>query len=198
MRIKKHHLFDKELSYIKDDNKRKFCELCLDGLPEYFWSIPASSTGKYHPSYTIGEGGLARHVQGAMRIAIELFRCESCFNLTEEDKDDILIALSLHDGLKSGSEEDYAKSKYTKHNHPILSAKYVQEVWKNNQDLITKEDTIKIAKLIGSHMGQWNTNKYSSIVLPTPSTSTEKFVHLVDYLASRKCLELNFESGLSY
>lgn len=198
MNIKKHYLLDKELSYIKDENKRKFCELCLDGLPDYFWEVPASSTGKYHPNYSLGVEGLKRHVQGAMRIAIELFRCGACFNFTEDDMDDILIAIALHDGFKSGTQEEYMKNKYTKHSHPILSAKYVQEMYEKHPDLISKEDTIKISKLIASHMGKWNVSNFSDVVLPIPSTSAEKFVHLVDFLGSRKCLEVDFNAGISY
>ena len=198
MNIKKHYLLDKELSYIKDKNKKKFCELCLDGLPEYFWEVPASSTGKYHPNYSLGVEGLKRHVQGAMRIAIELFRCEACFNLTEDDMDNILIAIALHDGFKSGTQEEYMKNKYTKHEHPLLSAKYVQEMYTKHQDLISKEDAIEISKLIASHMGKWNVSNFSDVVLPIPSTSAEKFVHLVDFLGSRKCLEVDFNAGISY
>ena len=198
MKIKKHYLLDKELSYIKDENKKKFCELCLDGLPEYFWEVPASSTGKYHPTYSLGIEGLKRHVQGAMRIAIELFRCEACFNLTEDDMDNILIAIALHDGFKSGTQEEYMKNKYTKHEHPLLSAKYVQEMYTKHQDLISKEDAIEISKLIASHMGKWNVSNFSDVVLPIPSTSTEKFVYLVDCLGSRKCLEVEFNAGISY
>ena len=198
MKIKKHYLLYKELSYIKDKNKKKFCELCLDGLPEYFWEVPASSTGKYHPNYSLGVEGLKRHVQGAMRIAIELFRCEACFNLTEDDMDNILIAIALHDGFKSGTQEEYMKNKYTKHEHPLLSAKYVQEMYTKHQDLISKEDAIEISKLIASHMGKWNVSNFSDVVLPIPSTSAEKFVHLVDFLGSRKCLEVDFNAGISY
>ena len=198
MKIKKHYLLDKELGYIKNNGKRKFCELCLDGLPDYFWEVPASSTGKYHPNYSLGVEGLKRHVQGAMRIAIELFRCEACFNLTEDDMDNILIAIALHDGFKSGTQEEYMKNKYTKHTHPILSAKYVQEMYEKHPDLISKEDAIKISKLIASHMGQWNVSNFSDVVLPIPSTSAEKFVHLVDFLGSRKCLEVDFNAGISY
>lgn len=35
-------------------------------------------------------------------------------------------------------------------------------------------------------MGQWNVNLYSKTILPKPKTATQKFVHLCDYLASRK------------
>ena len=66
------------------------------------------------------------------------------------------------------------------------------------EDLISKEDAIEISKLIASHMGKWNVSNFSDVVLPIPSTSTEKFVHLVDFLGSRKCLEVDFNAGISY
>lgn len=199
MNVNKHHLFDKELGYVKDENIRNIGIKTLDILPKYIFEVGASSTGRYHPSYSLGDGGLKRHMQGAMRIAIELFRCEACYNFGQYEKDCILIALCLHDGLKSGTQEDYEKSKYTKFEHPLLMAKFIMKNFKEGLYEDIKEDTVKlICKLISVHMGSFNTNQRSRIILPTPINEMEKFVHLVDYLASRKCLELNFETGLSY
>jgi uncharacterized protein YbgA (DUF1722 family) len=43
-------------------------------------------------------------------------------------------------------------------------------------------------------MGQWIYDyKTGEKVLDAPQTKLEKFVHLCDYLASRKCLEMNFD-----
>ena len=42
---------------------------------------------------------------------------------TDRDKDLIIIALVLHDGLKSGVE----KNKYTKFDHPLLVSKFIME-----------------------------------------------------------------------
>ena len=50
-----------ELNYIKDENFRNNIEKILNSLPEYFWKVAASSTGKYHPEFSLGEGGLVRH-----------------------------------------------------------------------------------------------------------------------------------------
>ena len=64
--------FEKELSYFKIDKVRKACIATLKLLPEYFFEVPASSTGKYHPEYALGDGGLLRHSKAAMRIGYEL------------------------------------------------------------------------------------------------------------------------------
>ena len=50
-----------------------------------------------------------------------------------------------------------------------------------------------MAETVSSHMGQWNTNKRNSIVLPKPTTEAQQLVHLFDYFASRKTCELHFE-----
>ena len=99
----KHTEFSIELSYIKDDRIRKSCETILDMLPDYFYEIPASSTGKYHPSFSLGKGGLVRHVKVATRIANDLFEDPSFKSkYTRNEKDVMLMTLILHDSLKSG------------------------------------------------------------------------------------------------
>ena len=69
-------IFATELSYIMDDTLRTFISQCLDGLPNYFRHIGASTSGKYHPAYTLGEGGLVRHTKAAVGIAKELIRAD--------------------------------------------------------------------------------------------------------------------------
>ena len=44
-------------------------------------------------------------------------------------------------------------------------------------------------------MGKFNTNNYSDIVLPIPNTVTEKFVHMCDFLASRKQIHFEFDEN---
>jgi hypothetical protein len=46
---------------------------------------------------------------------------------------------------------------------------------------------------IKAHMSQWNTNSHSDVILPLPQTSFQKMICVFDYLASRKCLEMNFD-----
>ena len=65
--------FEQELNYIKDENIRKSLEIMINYIPDYFFHIAASSTGKYHPQYALGDGGLIRHTKAAVRMAIELF-----------------------------------------------------------------------------------------------------------------------------
>ena len=187
--MNKEQIFAKELSYIKDDKIRKSAGVMISLLPDYFFKIAASSTGKYHPSYSLGNGGLVRHVKAAVRIAYELF---NIYKFDDETKDLIIMALILHDGLKKSIPEE----QYTKFNHPLLIGKYIQD----NRDKLelTDEQIERVVKMDASHMGKWNTNTYEpNVILPLPKTVEEKFVHMCDYLASRKCIHFEFDSNLN-
>ena len=41
-------------------------------------------------------------------------------------------------------------------------------------------------------MGEWNKGKGNDKDLPKPTTNAQKFVHMCDYLASRKDIEVLF------
>ena len=181
----------KEISYIKDSNRRKDLRILIGLLPDYFFEIPASSTGKYHPEFASGEGGLLRHTKVAVRIAYELLENNTVgWKFADADKDLIIMALTLHDGLKCGLE----KEKYTKFDHPLLVSKYIME----NKDKVSMkiDDLRKMCSLIESHMGEWNYDKFSKKeVLPKPRTAEQRFVHMCDYLASRKFINVEFNDN---
>ena len=63
--------------------------------------------------------------------------------------------------------------------------------------IISDEEIEIIAHSIESHMGQWNVSNKSKdegIVLPKPEGKYQEIVHLADYLASRKPLEMEFDN----
>lgn len=86
--------FARELSFIKDSKIKDFTAFVLDDLPDYFRHIGASTSGKYHPSYTIGEGGLIRHTKAAVAVAQDLFRADF-YNFNDDNKDIVTSALIL-------------------------------------------------------------------------------------------------------
>ena len=188
--MKKIDNFIREINYIKNEKYKENIKVLIELLPDYFFEVPASSTGKYHPSFTLGDGGLVRHTKVAVRIAYELLNNESVgHSFNEDEKDLIIMALIMHDGLKSGLE----KSQYTAFDHPLQVCKYIVD---NRDKLTLNEDEIKlITDMISSHMGEWNTNNYSSVVLPKPSNKYQRFVHMCDFLASRKFINVNFENN---
>lgn len=175
--------FETELNYIVDPEIRKAGEMCVLHIPEYFYEIPASSTGKYHPEYALGEGGLYRHTKAAVRIAKDLLDLEQ-YGFTQYEKDCAILALILHDSRKSGDDHGM----FTKFEHPLLASNAVR---KDLPPAIAET----VCSLIESHMGQWNTSNRSSYVLPKPVTALQMVVHLADYLASRKYLLLKFDEN---
>ncbi len=178
-------IFAVELNYIEDEKIRRSAKKMVELLPDYYFHEPASSTGKYHPAFSSGEGGLVRHVKVAVRFAVELF---NIYKFDQETKDLIVFALIIHDGLKKGLSEE----RYTRFDHPILIANYLKE--QRDKLELTDEQIERIAKMDASHMGKWNTNTYNpDIILPLPKSVEEKFVHMCDYLSSKKFINVNFD-----
>ncbi len=185
----KEEVFKNEYLYIEDNRLRDDAKYLISNLPDYFFEVDASSTGKYHPKYAQGDGGLSRHVKSACKFAYELLSNPIIGKpYSSRDKDLIIIALLIHDGLKYGNGE---KEKYTRFDHPILASNFVKE---NKKELnMTDDDIEKVANAVASHMGPWNVNNYSDVVLPLPRAPMEKFVHMCDYLASRRFINLDFD-----
>jgi hypothetical protein len=182
-------VFDKELNYLKDENNRKNIRYLLDLLPDYFYQIPASSTGKYHPYYALGEGGLVRHTKVAVRIAYELLKNNSIgYSFTSQEKDLIMMALLVHDGFKKGEKDQ----EYTVFEHPLIIGNFIRNQASN---LTLKSDDLELLiSMVESHMGEWNTNKYSNIELPLPKNKYQRFVHMCDDLSSKKFLDIKFDN----
>lgn len=183
--------FEKEVSYIEDTLLKEDAKYLIENLPDYFFEVDASSTGKYHPKYAAGIGGLMRHVKSAVKMAVELLSNPIIGKpYSARDRDLIIIALLIHDGLKYGKVKS---DKYTKFDHPIIASEYVKE---NRDNLkMTDEDISKVCSMVESHMGPWNVSNYSSVVLNVPKAPMEKFVHMCDYLASRRFINLEFDDN---
>lgn len=183
----------KELNLIENETLRRFVEYCLDDAPEYFYHVPASSSGKYHPKQDLGEGGLIRHTKAVVQVAIDLIRCEQ-FNMAKEEKDNIISACILHDVIKNGFED----SQHTVTNHPLLASEFIENRYKEFKNICEKSNSTWIKKnyirsLIETHMGIWNKDKEGNEVLPLigDCQPCHLLVHLADYIASRKYIDMS-------
>ena len=182
--------FNKEYEMIKNPKYRENLKKLVEMLPDYFFKVAASSTGKYHPSFTLGDAGLVRHSKAAFRIGFELLNNNTIGNVfNESEKDLMLCGLLVHDGLKHGLVE----SKYTVFEHPILMADFIRE----NKDKFTwtEGEVNFIASVIETHMGEWTVDYKGNEVLTKPSNKYQKFVHMCDFLASRKFLDIKFDNN---
>ena len=186
--------FKGSFQLIHNEKIKKFTKWVTVNAPNYFFEISASSTGKYHPKYALGKSGLVRHTLGAIVFANHLF---PLYNFNQLEQDLIIASLIMHDMAKNGIEIENGKvvqeSNYTVAKHPIAICEYVEYLYKTSPDV--DEDIIFVFKEgywdiikgnVQSHMGIWNKDKAGNDILPKPSSSSEVFTHLCDYLASRR------------
>lgn len=184
-------LIEPILKTINNDDIREFAEVLVDGLPAYIWEVGASSTGKYHPQYSLGFGGLMRHQIAVVRFLNYFFGLEQySVKFTDRKMDLMRVAGLIHDGRKSGEQADYERSKFTKFDHPIQMANVIRSY---DGQYLNHDELEFMAHCVESHMGQWSTDKKSSTVLPKPTDDYQAMVHLADYLASRKDLTMTFD-----
>lgn len=182
--------FKSELGNFENEEIKDFAVLCINGLPDYFFDVCASSTGKHHPETDLLEHGLVYHTKACAAILeyiLEIDKRNSLFGFDARMRDMMRCAMLLHDGLKMGaSQEEYeaAAEKRTCFMHPLFAQKYVLS--HRDCGLISRKEISKIGQLIASHMGSWNVSEHESGRLPVPMLPEEKIIHLADYLASRK------------
>lgn len=186
-------IFSKELWLIKNENVRKFTEEALKVLPEYFWQVPASSSGKYHPQFDAGEGGLVRHTRATIAMLIQMFRNKNVFPIEEHEQAYAISALLLHDGCKNGLMETAVS---TISAHPACVVAYLMDKHPEVMGMLSGEQQKAITGAILSHMGQWNTDyNTKAVILPEPETNLQKLVALCDYIVSRRFIEVNLEAA---
>ena len=180
------------LNTFENDDIKDFAIVLLDNLPEYIWHVGASSTGKYHPAYSLGELGLMRHQIAVVRFLNFFLELEQYNKIIPSRERDLLrVAGLIHDGRKSGSQSDYERSKYTKFDHPLQMAAVIRSY---DGKYLNHNEIELIAHCIESHMGSWNVDKKTGECLPKPEDLHQELVHLADYLASRKTLMMDFEN----
>lgn len=191
-------IFSKELNYINNEIFRKIIATFLDTVPDYFQEVPASSSGKYHPFYALGRGGLVRHTKAAVKIAEDLLSLDYNKNIFPQFYHDVIISsLIIHDCYKQGTND--SGSRHTEVLHPKICAEEFLKYVNNSITDLSLSDVNKIdlhrfknrvTACVESHMGQWNVDGK----LPIPDDDMSYFVHMCDYLASRKYLIVNAEA----
>lgn len=184
-------VFDGIVAQIKSPTVRTFLVAMIKELPDYFFTVAASSTGKYHPEFTAGDGGLVRHTLAAERVADELLNDDVFTEDLPRGAADIIRAdIVFHDGWKHGLTEN----KYTVHTHPLLPRQVYEARVKGTLGFSEEQEAFisGMFDAVESHMGPWTTNPKEETVLPRPQTPIQKFIHLCDYIASRKFLSMTF------
>lgn len=175
--------FKNEIDWISTPERREYAKVLIENAPDYFFSVPASSSGKYHPPFDLGNGGLIRHTR-----CVAYFAKALCVAQMEDiDTTDMAIISAIaHDIQKQGD----GRVSHTVTEHPILAAKYMQEMRAHVPNAFTDEQFDDMLSAVRAHMGQWG----GKDGLPVPKTHFDFIVHDADYIASRKeILEFKFE-----
>lgn len=161
-----------EIEYIEDDELRTETKSALArGIPDYFWNVPATSSGYYHNTYGKGKHGLWIHVKmvfSAYQRVVDSF--VELGWITEYEADCGRAAVLLHDMLKYG--HSYSEGDSTVTNHDRLAGMWVQ----NNTDLPKP-----VVDAVKSHNGSWYDGPS-----PEPDDFVSILVHVADMSASTK------------
>ena len=166
-----------EVAQIDDDEIRNFIKMTLDNVDPIHRIKPASSTGKYHPKYAAGEGGLIRHTKVVVRNIIELIRATPAI---ECEKDELIAAAIIHDMWKYPEGRDH---EFTAFDHPALGGK-----WCKDHGFET------IGRLVAAHQGIWTTSRQMpGFENEQPRKFDEWCLHYSDLLASRTYLRCDFD-----
>ena len=175
--MNKSDFFEREIQFIEDINLQDFVRFFFnERCGNWFWESGASSSGKYHPQFTKGEGGLVRHTKAVAWVCEELLRMSSYAYMKDIYKDYARVACLLHDTRKYGSGDTEDKDCYK--NHGALAADAVAAAWLSFFDQGEAPELLLMA--IRSHMGQWVEDRDDR-----PFTNIDRLVHLSDYIASR-------------
>lgn len=183
-------LFEKELDYLNGEDFKEFIKKTITLLPNYFFEVPASSSGKFHSALESGFGGLVYHTKAVAKVANYLVNLQQYKSqLNEVERDCIITAALLHDCLKHNWEN---KTGFSVHEHPILAGEFVKTD-ERLSGILSDETRSVIGDAISSHSGEWTTSKRSKTVLPSPQNLIQELVHLSDYIASRNDIHILFE-----
>jgi len=160
-----------EVDCIGDDTIReKTIDAIARGVPEYFWNVPATGSGRYHNPFARDKYGLWIHVKMVFAAYERFVDSFVQMGLIDEAEADMgRSAVLLHDMLKYGTE--YSDGDGTASNHDNLAGVWLEQHTELPQPVI---------RCVKCHNGDW----YDG---PTPEYRTEPLailVHMADMAAS--------------
>ena len=183
---KKIAVFQPYLDKFETDEMRLYCADMIAEIPDYIFTMPSSTSGKYHNATQCQRHGQVYHII----MFAEIMNYRLALKCNEEkfkspiQRDAMRCVPFFHDAIKCG----WNGGTYTIHEHPILAGKWVRETHVEH-DI---DDKIKeaIARMCERHSGSWTTSKKSNVVLPEPENAMEILVHECDILSSRNNIDM--------
>lgn len=184
-------VFEGLLNKFETDEIRNYCTDMIKEIPDYIFTIPSSTSFKYHNKTQCQPHGQIFHILMFAEVMNYVLGLEYVKEKTNERQRDCLRCTPIfHDAIKCGLNG----SQYTVHEHPMLAGEWVRNTSvEHDVDAGTKA---YIARLCESHSGEWTSTKRSKTVLPKPENDEQFFVHMCDYLASRSNLDMTYSDDV--
>lgn len=184
-------VFEGLLNKFETDEIRDYCADMIKEIPDYIFTIPSSTSFKYHNKTQCQPHGQIFHILMFAEVMNYVLGLEYVKEKTNERQRDCLRCTPIfHDAIKCGLNG----SQYTVHEHPMLAGEWVRNTSvEHDVDADTKA---YIARLCESHSGEWTSTNRSKTVLPKPENDEQFFVHMCDYLASRSNLDMTYSDNV--
>jgi len=145
--------FKNELDQLKDPELKNVAEEIINSTPEFYFTIPASTTGNFHPKNEQVEGGKVLHHRKCFKLASQAGRR---YELNTKDMEILKTACLLHD-IPYCFYYDEKESRYrTDPEHAQKSAEAIALV--ADRILTPENESLTLKKLVASvyfHMGIW-------------------------------------------
>ena len=184
--------FKRLLEQFETKEIRAYCEDMIKLIPDYIFTIPSSTSYKYHNATQCQEHGQLYHILmfgEIMNYILGLKYVQENIATTPKERDMLRCTPIFHDAFKCGNS---LSGMFTKHEHPLYAATWIKDTEVEHD--ISYGDKMTIALWCASHSGQWSTNKKSQVILPEPKDSKSFLVHLCDYLSSRQNLDMIYDN----
>ena len=191
-REEKCKIFERLLNSFETDEIRDYCNDMIEQIPDYIFTIPSSTSFKYHNKTQCQIHGQIFHILmfgEIMNYILGLEYVQEKYPKPRQ-RDCLRCTPIFHDAIKCGLNG----SKYTVHEHPMLASEWVRNTVVEHDIKQGLKDYI--ARLCESHSGQWISNSRSKTVLPKPETDDQFLVHLCDYLSSRPNIDMIYTEDI--
>lgn len=167
-----------------DEFREYFLDM-VEQVPDYIFTMPSSTTGKYHNKTQCQPFGQLYHIFMFQSILEHLLRLKGNKDRfsTKEVRDAMRCVPMFHDAVKCG----WNGSQYTVQDHPVLASRWVfSSSVAHDVDFKWKQ---VIADMCAAHSGEWNKNRSGEEIMPEPRNEMEFLIHECDILSSRVDLD---------
>ncbi|MBW2671843.1 MAG: hypothetical protein JRD89_00325 [Deltaproteobacteria bacterium] len=157
---------------IVDPQLKDFVFHCLRHAPPAFWEMPASATGRHHPSDERGPGGLLIHILRLLSVTDDAMQWLKAAGYSERKWRDWWIATSiLHDLLR-------ATERYKKRHGPEMAKRIEARLDSRYRQL---------ADAIRRHEGPWSDGG------PSTRNWFGLLFHMADFWLTREKVKTDIE-----